>query len=526
MIPVFYERRLRDRVWLVWPIVAFAALLRFVVVGRDTFWLDEGYSWWDARQPLAALWGTVTDCDPHPPLYFALLHGWIAIAGEGTVAMRVVSIVFGCATVAAVFMAGRELDRMRGAPDARFGIAPIAAVCFALTPFQIYFSIEARPYALLCFAAALVTWGALRLLRVDTAGDRLRRFDDGPTTGLGWLLIVVGTTIALWTNNTAVLFVGALATFFVALWLVDRSGRRTIWPIVAAGIVVALLWAADLPLLLRQLHEVSSDFWIPRPTWRGLNGELRFTIGLDAYDATWWLVAAMLGGVVMVGRRLSWRLAGLLAALAILPVAFNVAISLLMSPILIARALITIAPAFTIALVAGAVLVRSPKLRAVLVLGLLAAHIAAASKFFITEHMKEPWRPIVARLAVVAKDATVLVVPNELALPLGHEAQVEGLALRVRGIPADYPAIGMPLRYPSGKCAPTAAKVDPKTVLAATGGEQAVVLVTRRNNLYDPEEDVPAALRSLGYTLESEDLYQPGDLRVMRFVQNRTEESK
>jgi len=518
MTPIFYERRGPDRAWLVWPLVALAALIRFLVAGREAFWLDEGYSWWDARQPLSALWNVVPDCDPHPPLYFALMHGWIDLVGDGVVAMRAVSIVFGSAAVAAVFMAGRELDRMRGAPDSRIGIAPLAALCFALTPFQIYFSIEARPYALLCFAAALATWGALRLLRVDATSERLRRFGDHSMSGLGWLMIVVGTTLALWANNTAVLFVGALAFYFIALWILDRSGRRTIRPVVAAGIVVALLWAADLPLLIKQMREVAGDFWIPKPTWRGLTGELRFTVGLDAYDAVWWIGAAMVGGLLSIGRRLSWRLAGLLAALAILPAVFNVAISFSMSPILIARALIAITPAFTIALVAGVVLVRSSRLRTVLVIGLLAAHGAAVTKFFMNDHMKEPWRPIVARLATVANGATVLVVPNELALPLGHEANAEGLALRVHGVPADYPAIGLPIRYPSGKCAPTAANVDAATVAAAIGDDRAVVLLTRRNNLYDPSDDVPAALRSLGFELSTEEVFQPGDLRVMRFV--------
>jgi hypothetical protein len=329
---------------------------------------------------------------------------------------------------------------------------------------------------------------------------------------------VLGTAVALWSNNTAVLFVGALAAFFVGWWIFDRAGRHTIRPIVGAGIVVALLWAPDLPLLFKQMREVSGDFWIPRPTWSGLNGELRFTVGLDAYDATWWIVVAMLGGVLMIGRRLSWRVAALLASLAILPVVLNVAISLLMSPILIARALITVTPAFTIALVAGAVLVRSPRLRTVLVVAILAAHGAAATKFFMTSHMKEPWQPIVARLAVLAEDATVLVVPNELVLPLGHEAQVEGVALHIHGIPADYPALGLPVRYPSGKCAPTAAKVDPGVVLAALDGRTTAILLTRRNNLYDRDEDVPAALRTLGFALASDEIYQPGDLRILRFV--------
>ena len=498
--------------WTLVPVVALAAIVRLVAIGRDALWLDEGYSWWDARQSLAALWSVVPQCDPHPPLYFALLHGWIAIAGDGTIAMRAPSVLFGCSAVAIVYMAGRELDRWQDRDPSDPGIALLAGLFFALVPFQVHFSIEARPYALLCLAAAMVTWGALRIARTASRARSVSRS--------GWALLVTGSTVALWTNNTAVLLLGALAVFFIGLWIVDRDSRGAIVPVVLAGVVVALLWAPDVPVLLQQMREVSDEFWIARPSLAGLGFELHYLVGLDDFRLTWWMVLAMCAGLFLVARRISWRAGALLAALTILPVALNIAISAWMSPILIARALIGITPAFIVALAAGVMLVRTRPLRLALATVLLVVHGIAVANFLSADHVKEPWKTVVARLANVALDTRVLVVPDDLALPLGHELAQAGLPLRLRGVPADYPAIGLPMRYPSGKCAPSVVGQDLSGLAHELGSERRVVLLTRLHNTYDPDDRVAAMLREQRFTLQGEEVFQPGDLRLMRWTRS------
>ncbi len=114
----------------------------------------------------------------------------------------------------------------------------------------------------------------------------------------------------------------------------------------------------------------------------------------------------------------------------------------------------------------------------------------------------------------------MLVIPNELALPLGHQAAADGVPLRIRGVPADYPAIGLPMRYPSGKCAPSAVGQSLDDLASSLKSDDAVVFLTRRNNTYDPNDAVARRLRAEGFTLLSDDLFQPGDLRVMRFTRS------
>src|SRR5437016_4087095 len=69
------------------PLLAFAValliawLLRIGHPSREGLWLDEIYSVWLARQPLAAIIPLLR-ADVHPPLYYLLLHGWFRVAGS------------------------------------------------------------------------------------------------------------------------------------------------------------------------------------------------------------------------------------------------------------------------------------------------------------------------------------------------------------------------------------------------------------------------------------------------------------
>lgn len=510
--------------WTLAGILALAAAVRLWVIDRDALWLDEGYSWWDARQSFAALFSQVPECDPHPPLYFAVLHRWIELFGDGTVAMRALSTLFGLATVVVVYLAGREVDRARtGGVDRPFGIAALAALLFSLTPFQIYFSVEARPYALLCFGAALMTLGMMKILAVELPGLRpvsrghFSSWLDGVPQHAWWLL-VIGGALMVWTNNTSVLFIGAVSCAFLGLWIFDRDSRGSIVPIVLGGIVIALLWSPDWPLLIGQMREVTEDFWIAPPTFQNLTFELHNLIGLDILRLTWWLVFAAACGLLAIGRRVGLRWAFILGALIVLPVAFNLIISTLMKPILISRAMIGISPAFAIAMAGTTVLLSNRWLRIAIGIGLVVVFGYAASRYLGADHVKEPWKPVVAQLATLPAGTPILVVPNEIELPLTHQAKMDGVRFDVRGVPASYPAIGMAARYPSGKCAPSVVGQDLAPLVASLAQRREVVLLTRRNNTYDPDEAIAAALVRGGFALASDTVYQPGDLRIMRFV--------
>jgi uncharacterized membrane protein len=142
---------------LLLAILLLASFLRFYRLDAQSFWNDEGNSARIAERPLdLILEGAAGDI--HPPGYYLLLHGWRALFGQNEFALRSLSVVAGVALVAFTYLLGRRL----------FGEATglIAAFLGAISPFAIYYSQEARMYALLAALSAASTYLLLRLLSI------------------------------------------------------------------------------------------------------------------------------------------------------------------------------------------------------------------------------------------------------------------------------------------------------------------------------------------------------------------------
>jgi hypothetical protein len=497
-VPAVREAPIDWRLWGV--ILVVAAGLRLYGIGTEPLWLDEGYSWWDSRQSLGDLWSLVTQCDPLPPLYPALLKLWSAIAGDSPAALRALGGIAGTLTTLTVLFAGREISAR---------VAWIAGVLAAIAPFQIEFAHEARPYALLVLGAALVTFGTLRLLRT------LREpVDVRP----GWLALVAGSAIALWTNNTSVLMVVAVGMMAVALLVADPRSRSLRRPLLVAVGAIALAWLPYVPVYLAQAHGIASDFWIPRPdVWR-VGNELRFVVGLGSFGVLWVVSMLAVAGLVVCWRDGMRREALFIAGLVVLPVMLNLVVSLTVKPIFIARALIVIAPPFTIALAAALAAIGVKGLRVTVIAGFAAARLATAMPIYTEPDRKEQWDDIARHLvADGARDALVLLVPNELALPLAHALEEAEASVPMRGVPADFPAPGRVARYPSGKCTPSVVGQDLSPLAELVRTKRTVHVVTRKNNVYDPQESTQALLRSLGMKMTRSREFQPGFLVVQTF---------
>jgi uncharacterized membrane protein len=123
--------------------VALGACLRLFRAGQNSLWIDELASLQVALRPLAdipaaALHGNAFE----PPVYFWLLHGVVSLIGISEPALRALSIAAGVLTIPVTWLLVRELT-------ARPGTATLVALLLAINPLHIWYSQEARPYALM-----------------------------------------------------------------------------------------------------------------------------------------------------------------------------------------------------------------------------------------------------------------------------------------------------------------------------------------------------------------------------------------
>jgi hypothetical protein len=125
-----------------------ATALRFHHLEVQSFWNDEGNSARLSERPIPAIIeGTASDV--HPPLYYLALRGWRELAGETEFGLRSFSVFAGVLTVAATMALGW---RIGGA-----GIGLLAGFLAAVNPALVYYSQEARMYALLALLGVLST---------------------------------------------------------------------------------------------------------------------------------------------------------------------------------------------------------------------------------------------------------------------------------------------------------------------------------------------------------------------------------
>ena len=145
--------RLVRQPWL-WCILLLAAGVRFYGFTTSAIWCDEGSSLMLSNYPLTGIWFHAAH-DVHPPLYFMLLHGWIALFGDNLASIRTLSVLPGIATV----LLGAWLVRLIATQRA----ALLAGLLLALLPIAVRYSQEVRMYSLLglwliAATIALVYW--------------------------------------------------------------------------------------------------------------------------------------------------------------------------------------------------------------------------------------------------------------------------------------------------------------------------------------------------------------------------------
>ncbi|MFT7625433.1 MAG: mannosyltransferase [Myxococcota bacterium] len=138
--------------------------LRAWRLGAAELWLDEACTLDFARLAPGDLVQTLLTTEGHPPVYYglmSLLHALVGDALDAETVLRLPSLLAGVALIPLTFMIARRLS------DDRTALA--AAAMAALSPLGIYYSIEARHYALL---AALGSGAWLGLERWLRTGDR------------------------------------------------------------------------------------------------------------------------------------------------------------------------------------------------------------------------------------------------------------------------------------------------------------------------------------------------------------------
>jgi len=390
-------------------ITLLALAVRLLGLDAKGFWEDEATTVLLLKRDLGGMLSALPDIERTPPLYYLLAWPWARLFGYGEVGLRSLSVLLGTATVPVAYLAGRELVSRRA------GL--VVAALVAVSPILVWYSQEARAYALLVLLSSLALYFFARALR-----------DPRPR----WLgLWALSSALAICTHYfAAFLFIGEAA------WLL-ASGRRA-RPVLLASILPVATGLALLPLAIAQ-SDSHQDSWIghisivsrvaevPGFFMVGFEVSYPLVIGLAAVAAV--IVA---GGLILLLRRAdpperrgalvagTVGLAGLILPLALVATGSDV--------FLYKNVLATLLP-FVVVVGAGFAAAAAGRLG----LG-LAAGLIALSLFIVVlvsgepKYRRETWRESAQALGPLEGPRAIVLTPGEhgwepfaVYLPSAHQ---------------------------------------------------------------------------------------------------------
>ncbi|MBS1679280.1 MAG: glycosyltransferase family 39 protein [Actinobacteria bacterium] len=208
-------------------LTAAGAAIRFIPLGIQSFHHDEVIT---VMRVIPGSFGhmlhEVKVSESNPPLYYVLAWGWAKAFGRDEWGIRSLSALFGALTVPLGYAIGRQLTSRR--------VGLVLTGLLAFNPMLIWYSQEARSYALLVF------FGALSFLFFVRALDTRR-----------------GRDLALWAVASALAMGSHYFAFFAvgieAVWLAValRDRWKALLPALAA---VGAVGASLLPLIAAQAN--------------------------------------------------------------------------------------------------------------------------------------------------------------------------------------------------------------------------------------------------------------------------------
>lgn len=219
----------RRAAWAVAALTVLGAAVRFSTLDVQSFWVDEAATIHLLHRSFGGMLSAIPDSESTPPLYYVLAWLWTKLFGTGEVGLRSLSALAGTATVPVAYLAARRLVTERA------GLVTAALV--AVNPLLVWYSQEARAYALLALLAAAT------LAALPPALERPSRRSLG-----AWAVLAA---LALVTHYFA-LFVLVPE----AIILLRRLRGRAV-PAVAAAAVAGI---ALLPLVTHQAGNDRADF--------------------------------------------------------------------------------------------------------------------------------------------------------------------------------------------------------------------------------------------------------------------------
>ncbi len=303
---------------------------------------DEAATVLYAAMPVSELWELSRVTDPHPPLYYLLLHPWQWLLGEAAWPMRFAGVIASTLAVAALYSLVQRTLR-------RVNLSLLVGFLLAVNPLQIWLAQDIRAYALftlLGLLSSMALWAWL------TNKQECKSSTFACQNKILTLLYIVLTTACLYTHYYTI-FLIAFQGLFVLINLRRFWDKR--WGWLGSQIAIGLLVTPGLSLAYNFMGQAAGGIeTIPtREILRLASTALLTGFTVD----TWWSwLSLLLTPVWLIGlltllrhdftRATFWGLFGMLPILGVIAMSIG-------RPFFKERFLVQAQPAFELWLAVG-----------------------------------------------------------------------------------------------------------------------------------------------------------------------------
>lgn len=364
-------------------IMVVGVILRLINIDVESYWFDEIYSVTLAKIPLFEI-PFLTSKDFHPPFYYMALNIWMSIFGSTETASRSLSALFSVLTIPVIYFIAKNVFNKK--------TALIAALIFAVSRINIFYSQEARMYTLLALLASI---SYLMMIKILQSKDKKPAY---------WVLYILANTAMTYTHNFAFLILLSQVLYILIFWFKSKSTKsaKPIQFIISYG-VLFLLYLPWLFVFIGQMKKVGHGFWLPAisrfsggEAFVELSGSITIAIiflillawlifkqssskdNLDSIDNNQEIKASVIGS-------------GIFWIWFILPIALPLFVSYFFSPIFNARYSLLTSPALILLVSAGINKLTSKKVSYTILIAIFVLSIASLYEDWTTNE-KEDWR--------------------------------------------------------------------------------------------------------------------------------------
>ncbi|MBE7471245.1 MAG: hypothetical protein DPW09_17070 [Anaerolineae bacterium] len=230
---------------------------------------DEAATVLYSALPIGDLWELSRVTDPHPPLYYLLLHPWQWLVGESAWAMRFAGVLASTLAVAALYTLVR---RTLGQSQA----ALLAAGLLAVNPLQIWLAQDIRSYPFFTLLGLLSSWALWQAVgggqksevrsqksvvssQINThhaprTTSHPSSFILHPSSFTSWFLYILLTLTCFYIH-----YYTAFLILFQGLFVLVNLGRfwASRWPWLVSQLVIALMMIPGLQLAYNFIGEAA-----------------------------------------------------------------------------------------------------------------------------------------------------------------------------------------------------------------------------------------------------------------------------